>query len=327
MKLEEIGFYTLSNYRALNASNVSSLQRCELILTDRCNLSCPYCRGVRSEIQGDLPFDQALKTIDLWISQGLKNVRFSGGEPTLYGGLIRLIERCKEGGVERIAISTNGTANIDYYIKLHQTGVNDFSVSLDSGCCAIGTSMTGGVEGAWENAVEVINTLSKITYVTVGMVFTEKNIDQCIESVLFVDSLGVSDIRFIPAAQYNQAISKLSELPNEVLDKYPILKYRVRNMQQSRHVRGIRENDCRKCWLALDDMAVAGKWHFPCIIHLREGGDPIGEVGSQTRTDRLNWILRHDSMKDPICCANCLDVCVDYNNVAATSDFVRTMKY
>lgn len=323
MKLEDIGSYTLSDKRALNTSATSPLQRCELILTDRCNLRCPYCRGVRPEIRGDMPFKQALKTIDLWIAQGLKNVRFSGGEPTLYKGLDKLVDRCREGGVEHIAISTNGTAKIETYLALARAGVNDFSISLDGGCCAVGTDMAGGVKGAWAKAVESIRILSKITYVTVGMVFTEINIDQCVETVLFVDSLGMSDIRVIPAAQYNQALMKLTTLSDKVLDKYPILKYRIDNIKANRHVRGICSEDCRRCWLALDDMAVAGKWHFPCIIHLREGGDPIGEVGPTIRAERLQWILEHDSKADPICAANCLDVCVDYNNTAAISHQVK----
>jgi sulfatase maturation enzyme AslB (radical SAM superfamily) len=264
-----------------------------------------------------MPFDQATKTLDLWISEGLRNVRFSGGEPSLYPGLDILVNRCKEGGVERIALSTNGTAPLAIYLRLAEVGVNDFSVSLDGGCCAVGTNMTGGVNGAWEKAVEAIRLLSTMTYVTVGMVFTEANIDQCIDAVLFVDSLGVSDIRVIPAAQYNKALASLSCLPDNVLDKYPILKYRIKNLNDGRHVRGICDDNCRKCWLALDDMAVAGKWHFPCIIHLREGGDPIGEIGPDTRMDRLEWILRHDSSDDPICRANCLDVCVDYNDRAS----------
>lgn len=319
MKLEDIGFYILSEQRAKNSSSTSPLQRCELILTDRCNLRCPYCRGVRPEICGDIPFEQATKTIDLWISQELKNIRFSGGEPTLYFSLDKLVSQCRKGDVEHIAISTNGTANIETYLTLIQVGVNDFSISLDGGCCVVGTDMTGGVRGAWTKAVESIRTLSKITYVTVGMVFTEANIDQCVEAVLFVYSLGISDIRVIPAAQYNKALTKLIDLPTNILDKYPILRYRIGNIQANKNVRGICQGDCHRCWLALDDMAVAGKWHFPCIIYLREGGNPIGEVGSNMRLERLRWILRHNSKNDPICSKNCLDVCVDYNNTASVA--------
>ena len=42
-RLEDIGFYTLSDYRASQCSASSPLWRCELLLTDRCNFHCPYC--------------------------------------------------------------------------------------------------------------------------------------------------------------------------------------------------------------------------------------------------------------------------------------------
>jgi hypothetical protein len=47
MKLEDIGFYTLSDNRALNVSAWSPMMRCELVLTGRCNFRHPYCRSLR----------------------------------------------------------------------------------------------------------------------------------------------------------------------------------------------------------------------------------------------------------------------------------------
>lgn len=314
MKLDDIGFYTLTDERAKITNSEAPWARCELILTNRCNLKCPYCRGGRKEIPEDIPLAQAMRTIDLWIQNGLQNVRFSGGEPTLYDGLVHLIDKCKDSNVKRIAISTNGTADIDFYLKLIYHGVNDFSISLDGGCCSIGLKMNGDIGGAWEKSVEAIRELSKKTYVTVGMVFTEFNVDNCIDAVMFADSLGVSDIRVIPSAQYNKALTKLTELPKSVIIKYPILQYRINNITEACPVRGMCCNDCTKCWLVLDDMAVAGKWHFPCIIYLREGGNPIGEVGSNMQTDRTLWMLNHDAHEDAICSKNCLDVCRDFNN-------------
>lgn len=89
--LEKIGFYTLSNDRARQSSVNTPLWRAELILTDMCNFKCPYCRPLRDDIKGELLFSKAEETIRLWIEEGLKNVRFSGGEPTLYPGLDTLV--------------------------------------------------------------------------------------------------------------------------------------------------------------------------------------------------------------------------------------------
>ena len=143
MSLDTIGFYTLSEKRALNASAVSPMQRCEMILTDRCNFKCPYCRGLRNDCKGDLPLDEAKETLHLWCQSGLQNVRFSGGEPLTYAGLDELVFLAKIWGVRRIAISSNGSFPLSRYNELIDLGVNDFSISLDACCSALGDRMAG----------------------------------------------------------------------------------------------------------------------------------------------------------------------------------------
>jgi sulfatase maturation enzyme AslB (radical SAM superfamily) len=316
MKLESIGFYTLNDERVKNQSAESPLYRCEMILTSRCNFSCPYCRPLRSDCQGDMPFEQASKTLDFWIKDGLKNVRFSGGEPMMYKGIFKLVDQAKKGGVERIALSTNGSFPTFMYKRLIDLGVNDFSISLDACCSSDGEMMSGGVKNAWESVVNNIRELSKITYVTVGVVLTEHNIGQVADIIKFADGLGVADIRVISAAQFNKPIEALASIGDDILDRHPILKYRVNNFRNGVPIRGIGENDCGTCRLVLDDMAVAGKWHYPCIIYLREQGNPIGEVGPNMRQQRAEWSAMHDCHKDPICKLNCLDVCVNFCNKA-----------
>ena len=151
------------------------------------------------------------------------------------------------------------------------------------------------------------------------MVFTEANIDTVVSSIKFASSLGVADIRIVSAAQDNRMIEELQKIPNYLLQKHPILKYRVNHYIGGRNVRGITETDSNKCKLVLDDMAVAGGYHFPCIIYLREGGKPIGMISNNMRKERYEWYRRHNSYEDPICKKNCLDVCIDFNNKARNS--------
>jgi molybdenum cofactor biosynthesis enzyme MoaA len=313
-KLEEIGFYTLSDERAAKTSESSPLRRCELVLTDRCNLKCPYCRGLPFGYTGDVGLAAGLNLIALWAEQGLDNIRFSGGEPMLHPHIENFVRFADSKGIQRIAVSTNGTLSIRRYERLVSLGANDFSISLDAGCCATGDAMAGGVPGAWAKAAETIRRLARITYVTVGMVFTEANAGQAMETVLFADSLGPSDIRIIPSAQYNRAVKELVSLPKEILAKYPILRYRIGHMAEGRNVRGIGEKDSRRCAIAMDDIAVAGGWHFPCIIYLREHGKPIGKADSSMRRQRHEWSLTHDTHEDPVCRGNCIDCVVDFNN-------------
>ena len=266
---------------------------------------------MKKEDQGDIKLQDALSTIDLWVDQGLKNIRFSGGEPTLYPDLPFLINYCRLKGIKRIAVSTNGSANIEKYLHLLDCGVNDFSISLDS-CCSATGDILAGVKNSWNKVVSNIKTLSQYTYVTVGVVLTDQNIHETKDIVEFAISLGVSDIRLITAAQSVKKLPIFSTDP--LFEKYPILKYRLNNISCDRGVRGIQKDDTHKCPLVIDDMAVLNGKHYPCIIYLREQGKPIGTISKDVRRERYEWYLNHDCYKDPICRENCLDVCIDYNN-------------
>ena len=313
MKLQNIGFYTLSDERARSCSPTSPLTRCELILTDKCNFKCPYCRGLRSDCVGTMSLIKAQTIVKLWTLDGLKNIRFSGGEPTLYKDLHVLVKQAKDDGVEHIAISTNGSQSLSEYEDLIYYGVNDFSISLDACCAAFGKKMSGGVD-VWDKVVNNIREISKLTYVTVGIVFTEENVGQAKEIVEFAHELGVADIRVISSAQYNQALSGLFDLSDKIINKHPILNYRINNFKNEKNVRGMQKNDNHHCPLVLDDMAVAGDYHFPCIIYMREQGNPIGKVSLNMRQERYEWYKSHDCFEDKICQNNCLDVCIAYNN-------------
>ncbi len=311
MKLEDVGFYTLSDQRAAQASVTSPLWRAELLLTGRCNFRCPYCRQVGS---ADLAPSVAREILNLWTTDRLQCVRFSGGEPTLHPSLRDLVAQAKDAGVTRIAISTNGSANPDVYEELMAAGVNDFSISLDACCAGDGDRMAGGIEGAWGRTVATIDRLARRVYLTVGVVLTQSNLQQTTRIIQFAHDLGVDDIRIIPAAQESDLTLAL-DVPLDVLAAHPILRFRVSGLKRGIPLRGIRRDDSNRCGLVLDDMAVLGDRHYPCIIYLREGGRPIGTVGPGMRQERERWWRQqHNTHRDPICSTNCLDVCVLYNN-------------
>ena len=204
--LKEIGFYTLSDERAKNVSETSQMQRCEMIITEYCNFRCPYCRGLSDEIYGfrklkQLTLEEIKTNIDLWCENvPLKNIRFSGGEPTLHAQIREIISYAKSKGIERIAISTNGASSMALYEDLVNRGANDFSISLDACCAEDGDKMAGGVKGSWDVVVKNIEKISKLTYVTVGVVLTPDNIDKTLDTIKFAHELGVSDIRIISAS-------------------------------------------------------------------------------------------------------------------------------
>ena len=315
MKLEEIGFYTLSDERARTASITSPLQRVEMILTNKCNFKCPYCRGLRKDIDREMSFDEAMLNIERFAAADIQNIRFSGGEPTIWPRLEELISFAKKNGIKRIALSTNGSADYGLYEKLISAGVDDFSISFDA-CCAATADSMAGVSGQWKTVVSNIGKIARKVYTTVGVVITEKNFKEVSVIAEFAHGLHAHDIRIIPAAQFGTQLQDMV-IRKPLLDAHPILKYRYDRMKVNEPVRGLCQEDSHKCRLVLDDIAVAGSYHFPCIIYLREQGNPINNIyttAEKIRKERLDWMNNHDTHKDKICSRNCLDVCVAYNN-------------
>jgi hypothetical protein len=231
--------------------------------------------------------------------------------------LVKLVAISKAMGVENIAISSNGSMPFKLYKALHEAGVNDFSISLDACCGSNGEMMAGNKSIDWEDIPDTIRELSSMTYVTAGVVLTDENAGELHKIVEYAHHLGVADIRIIPAAQCGKMIEGVEQIPQWILDCHPILAYRVKNLKEGRPVRSIQENDTDRCYLPLDDSCVSGNYHFPCVIYMREGGEPIGRVGSEMRVDRCTWVMRHVTHRDPICRENCLDVCVEHNNKCA----------
>lgn len=312
MNIADIGFYSLTDERVRTTCATSPMQRCEVLITGICNFKCPYCRGPRDDAKGHLPMEKAIEIIDLWADDGLVNIRFSGGEPTTHPGLIDMVKHARERGIRRIAISTNGSAHPDKYRKLVEAGVNDFSISLDA-CCASDGDKMAGRDGVFGRIVENIEMLSKLTYVTVGIVITEDNVGEVANIVRFAHELGVADIRVISAAQYNALLAGVLSIDPKIVEAHPILKYRVENIKAGRNVRGITKTDAHTCHMLQDDSVIVGDYHYPCVIHMRERGEPVGRVGPNMRAERVEWMKKHDPHTDPVCKKNCLDVCLDFN--------------
>ena len=318
-KLEDIGFYTLSDERACNTSPESQMKRCEMIINEHCNFKCEYCRGLHSRVFDDrkrkeMSLEEMCETIDLWCEgKPLENIRFSGGEPTWHRNIIDVVQYAHDKGIKRIAISTNGSNTPEMYDRLIEAGCNDFSISLDAADAVTGDMMAGNIVGAWSRVVDNIRYISKKAYTTVGAVLTPDNVGGFIKIVEFADYLGVADIRVIPSAQWNQSLPELADIKPKILERHPVLKYRVGEFLNGEKVRGLTDDKTHKCPLVMDDSIVAGRDHYPCVIYFREQGEAIGRIGPNMRQDRVDWYLNKDTHEDPICKKNCLDVCVEHN--------------
>lgn len=107
-------------------------------LTDRCNLRCTYCMPAEGLdwLPGDevLTDDEVVRLIGVATGRlGVREVRFTGGEPLVRRGLVSIIARTREVAPEaELSITTNALGLAKMAGTLAEAGLDRVNVSLDS---------------------------------------------------------------------------------------------------------------------------------------------------------------------------------------------------
>ncbi|MFD1507408.1 GTP 3',8-cyclase MoaA [Georgenia yuyongxinii] len=111
-------------------------------LTDRCNLRCEYCMPPEgfdwmptAQVLAD---DEVIRLITIAVEHlGVREVRFTGGEPLLRKGLERIVAatsalRTADGEVPESSLTTNGLGLAHRAGALAEAGLARVNISLDS---------------------------------------------------------------------------------------------------------------------------------------------------------------------------------------------------
>lgn len=106
-------------------------------LTDRCNLRCHYCmppEGLDWLPSPDLlTDDEVVRLVALGVRLGIREVRFTGGEPLLRRGLVDIVRRA--AALEprpQLSLTTNGIGLARTAQALVDAGLDRVNVSLDT---------------------------------------------------------------------------------------------------------------------------------------------------------------------------------------------------
>ena len=105
-------------------------------LTDKCNLRCTYCNPVdlpRGYFAGAsrMTADEIDKITSVFVSEGVKKIRLTGGEPLVRKDVGEIIDRLSKYPVE-LAITTNGVFVHEFIEIFKKAGIQAVNVSLDS---------------------------------------------------------------------------------------------------------------------------------------------------------------------------------------------------
>lgn len=180
------------DYQPINAS---------LYITNSCNFNCSYCYIIKhyKSNRKFLSFDDWKNVILDLYKNGVRKLKFIGGEPFLYKELSSLIEFADKCGYLGIHISTNGSIDV---IKHNIKTINilsqikatySFSVSFDSADKECHNALRGG----YDSVIEGIQFLVRLgCKVSMAAVVTEKNKNHIREMLLKAIELGVDSYQF-----------------------------------------------------------------------------------------------------------------------------------
>lgn len=106
-------------------------------VTDRCNLSCSYCKPQgRMQVlphRDILRYEEIHRLVSVAVSLGISHVRITGGEPLVRRGILPFIASLRDiAGIEDISVTTNGVLLEDMASGLRDAGIGRLNISLDS---------------------------------------------------------------------------------------------------------------------------------------------------------------------------------------------------
>uniref|UniRef100_A0A1A9VYK0 Molybdenum cofactor biosynthesis protein 1 n=1 Tax=Glossina austeni TaxID=7395 RepID=A0A1A9VYK0_GLOAU len=106
-------------------------------LTERCNLRCKYCMpagGVPLQNKSNLlTTDEIYYLARIFVEQGIRKIRLTGGEPTIRTDIVDIIAKLKAiSQLENVGITTNGLMLTRLLVSMQRAGLDALNISLDT---------------------------------------------------------------------------------------------------------------------------------------------------------------------------------------------------
>lgn len=106
-------------------------------VTERCNLRCTYCmpaEGVKlTKKENILRTDEIIQIADLFVKEGVRKIRLTGGEPTVRKDIVDIVGQLKQlPDLKQIAITTNALTLTRQLPALQRAGLDALNISLDT---------------------------------------------------------------------------------------------------------------------------------------------------------------------------------------------------
>lgn len=208
-------------------------KRVDLNLGYHCNTKCRFCYYLNSvearRKDKNLTTEEAKTKLKKMLREGIKEVEFTGGEPTIRKDLFELSKYAKNLGFNNLSIISNGIvlANSGYARKLVDAGIDDFLFSVHGHNASLHDDMTR-TPGSFDRLMQAVSNVyelgARLRTNTVINGCNYKNVNSIIELLL---SLKIQRINFILFNPIIQASCAERRMTLRYSDAAPLLKRAV----------------------------------------------------------------------------------------------------
>lgn len=195
-------------------------------LTDRCNLSCIYCKGNEPHKQ-ELSVLQIEKIVKGFACYGIRKVRLTGGEPLLRKDIAEVVKRIKNiEGIEKIVLTTNGILLKKYARQLKQAGLSAVNISLDTTDEKQYFDLTGAdkLKDVFEGIEEA--KAAGLSPIRINSVLIKGKNDNCAKELIRLAENNDLDVRFIELMPFTKEGQNGEKIVTgeEILSRFPMLE-------------------------------------------------------------------------------------------------------
>lgn len=336
-----INYESISNNRLENAierlkvNEASSLiYRVEIVLTEKCNLECSYCKkriGI-NDYEERVPKEVLMENLKEWANKGCVYVHFTGGEPTVVDYLEEIVQYTAELGMKPI-ITSNATADPSVYEALIRKGLSGIHISLDTNNSKEFDEIVA-IKGSFVKVIDAIKTITSLrdnenfdVKLTINSTVIPETIANLENMLKYYLNLKPNDIKLMPISQlrknwsdysdmyYNELYPKLAKLvPKSDVD-FTMLRNRVEYLVED-NIRGYHDYVPKHCYLMRDERLIGpdGKF-YPCYINYRESGKCIGDINLNSIEEQKELLFEaaKDICGGDICKKYCADITARFN--------------
>ncbi len=117
----------------ITPAEISNLKIIEssIYVTRKCNISCQYCKIIKTRFPRELTTGQWIEAFDILDSLGIRFVNIAGGEPTILKGLGAMISHLNNRTSMRYSVVSNSIFNDRKLDELVAAGLKTFVASVD----------------------------------------------------------------------------------------------------------------------------------------------------------------------------------------------------